>query len=86
MDFPPPKCLEADLALACSKEVDNWISPAVVFRQPFFANYSTETGSKACREASEPETVDRDDEPDGSKGAVGSDMLARAGSRPFNSW
>ena len=59
VDLPPLECRESDLSLASSKEVDNWVRTAVIFRQPFFANHRTKTSTETRGEAGEPEAVDR---------------------------
>ena len=59
VDVPPLECHEPDLSLAGSKEVDNRVRTAVIFRQPFFANHRTKTSTETSGETGEPEAVDR---------------------------
>ena len=59
-NVPPLEHHEANVPLASSMEVDNWVEAAIVLCEPFFEDRGTETGAETGGEASEPEAVDRD--------------------------
>ena len=68
VNAPPLEGPESDLSLASPKEVDNGVGATVVFGEPLLADHGSETGSETCREAGEPEAVDRDRETGGLEG------------------